>query len=85
MTTPTNAPDPADIGIGSGIEDVDRLVAAVGEVVAASRLIDKADIEVRQLLARRGDGRDLFEFCRLRGAGQQRAGGHEEREGPKSH
>src|SRR6202035_4019128 len=50
------AVDATDVLVGLGIEDVDALVRAVGEVIAAGRRIDSADIEKLELLARDVDG-----------------------------
>ncbi len=66
-------PDPTDKSVVSGVEDVDRLVAAICEVKAAGRLVHEADVEVRELFARNGDRADLFQFRPLREPSQERA------------
>src|ERR1019366_674250 len=44
--------DPPDIFVGLGVDDVDPLVRAVGDVIPAGGRIDDADIEELELLAR---------------------------------
>ena len=69
--------DAAEIGVFRRIEDVDRLVAAVGQIVAAGRGVDEADVEVGELRAGDIDGPNLLQLGRARGlqwgrGGQQR-------------